>query len=123
MSYCKKEVKKDVLINSEKSRHLNIQRLLTSGQLRGCMAVFAVNLDLKYLSKDGIFFQSLFLLLVFVTSLLCSLGVPSVSDPHEAIHGDLNEQIKIGEAVDEDKDDYENWKKGRFICEVLGFFK
>lgn len=47
------------------------------------------------------------------------LGVPSVSDPHEAIHGDLNEQIKIGEAVDEDKDDYEKWKKGIFICEAL----
>ena len=39
-------------------------------------------------------------------------GVPNVSDPHEAIHGDLNQQIKIGEAVDEDKEDFENWKRG-----------
>ena len=46
-------------------------------------------------------------LLTTVTS-----GVPSVSDPHEAIHGDLNQQIKIGEAVDEDKEDFENWKRG-----------
>ena len=41
-----------------------------------------------------------------------NIGVPSVSDPHEAIHGDLNQQIKIGEAIDEDKEDYENWKRG-----------
>ena len=46
-------------------------------------------------------------LLITVTS-----GAPSVSDPHEAIHGDLNQQIKIGEAADDDKEDFENWKRG-----------
>ena len=46
-------------------------------------------------------------LFIIITS-----GVPSVSDPHEAIHGDLNQQIKIGEAIEEDKEDFEEWKRG-----------
>ena len=38
-------------------------------------------------------------------------GVPSVSDPHGAIHGDLNEQIKLGESTDKDNEDYLAWLK------------
>lgn len=38
-------------------------------------------------------------------------GVPSVSDPHETIHGHLNEPMKLGEARDDENEDYASWLK------------
>ena len=38
-------------------------------------------------------------------------GTPSISDPHEVLHGHMDAQIKLKPAEDEDSKDYQEWLK------------